>query len=109
MRGYNGTIFAYGQSGSGKTFSMLGPDDVVDVIKAGIDNVAPEIQKLYGIIPRGTFEVFDMINAQLTKDPTINFEVKTYYIEIYNESINNLLTVPVDKNLKLRELKNGSV
>jgi hypothetical protein len=31
--GFNATIFAYGQSGSGKTFSMLGPDDVVDAIK----------------------------------------------------------------------------
>ena len=29
MAGFNGTIFAYGQSGSGKTFSMLGPDEVV--------------------------------------------------------------------------------
>ena len=95
MRGFNGTIFAYGQSGSGKTFSMLGPDDVVDVIKAGIDNVPPEIQKLYGIIPRGTFEVFDMINAQLAKDPTAKFEVKASYLEIYNECINNLLTIPV--------------
>lgn len=28
MAGFNGTIFAYGQSGSGKTFSMLGPDEV---------------------------------------------------------------------------------
>lgn len=36
MKGYNGTIFAYGQSGSGKTYSMLGPDEVVDVIKKGI-------------------------------------------------------------------------
>ena len=34
--GYNGTIFAFGQSGSGKTFTMLGPDEVVDVIKKGV-------------------------------------------------------------------------
>jgi len=32
MKGFNGTIFAYGQSGSGKTFSMLGPDEVVNEI-----------------------------------------------------------------------------
>lgn len=36
MKGFNGTIFAYGQSGSGKTFSMLGPDEVVDVIRKGV-------------------------------------------------------------------------
>ena len=36
MKGYNGTIFAYGQSGSGKTYTMLGPDEVVEVIKKGV-------------------------------------------------------------------------
>jgi len=49
--GYNGTLFCYGQSGSGKTFSMLGPDEVVDVIKRGVDDVPIEMQMLYGIIP----------------------------------------------------------
>lgn len=34
-QGFNGTIFAYGQSGSGKTFSMLGPEEVVEIIKSG--------------------------------------------------------------------------
>ena len=38
LNGYNGTIFTYGQSGAGKTFSMFGPD---------IYN-----QELKGIIPR---------------------------------------------------------
>jgi hypothetical protein len=38
MKGYNGTIFAFGQSGSGKTFTMLGPDEVVDVIRKGISS-----------------------------------------------------------------------
>ena len=39
LDGFNGTIFAYGQSGSGKTFSMLGPDEVVDAISEGNENV----------------------------------------------------------------------
>lgn len=30
MNGFNSTIFAYGQSGSGKTYSMVGPEEVVD-------------------------------------------------------------------------------
>jgi len=34
-QGFNGTIFAYGMSGTGKTYSMLGPESVVDVIKSG--------------------------------------------------------------------------
>ena len=34
-KGYNGTIFAYGESGSGKTFTMLGPEEVIETIKNG--------------------------------------------------------------------------
>jgi centromeric protein E len=33
--GFNGTIFAYGMSGTGKTYSMLGPESVIEVIKQG--------------------------------------------------------------------------
>ena len=36
-QGFNGTIFAYGMSGTGKTYSMLGPESVVDVIKSGCE------------------------------------------------------------------------
>ena len=43
MEGYNGTIFAYGQSGSGKTFSMLGPDEVVQEIIGGNQEVPVEV------------------------------------------------------------------
>lgn len=64
--GYNGTIFAYGQSGSGKTFTMLGPDEVVDVIKKGVaqkNQIVPiEVQALYGIIPRAIFDIFKEVN-----------------------------------------------
>ena len=42
LSGFNGTIFAYGQSGSGKTFTMLGPDSVVDAIKDGGSEGIPE-------------------------------------------------------------------
>jgi len=43
MKGYNGTIFAFGQSGSGKTFSMLGPEEVVEAITSGSDDVPERI------------------------------------------------------------------
>lgn len=35
--GFNGTVFAYGMSGTGKTYSMLGPESVIEVIKNGGD------------------------------------------------------------------------
>jgi hypothetical protein len=62
MEGFNGTIFAYGQSGSGKTFSMLGPDEVVQEIIGGNQEVPVEVQKLYGIIPRAMNDIFTEIN-----------------------------------------------
>jgi kinesin family protein 5 len=105
--GFNCTIFAYGQSGSGKTFSMLGPDDVVDAIKEGSANVPDKVQELYGIIPRAVFDIFTWINTEMTKDKQTEFEIKVYYFEIYNESLNNLLTMPPQKNMKMRELKSG--
>ena len=44
LEGFNGTIFAYGQSGSGKTFTMLGPDSVVEAIKdGGADGIPEEV------------------------------------------------------------------
>lgn len=108
-QGFNATIFAYGQSGSGKTFSMLGPDDVVDAIKEGAASVPEKVQQLYGIIPRAVFDIFTWINLELSKDRQIEFEIKIFYYEIYNECLNNLLTMPPQKNLKMRELKNGSI
>lgn len=50
IEGFNGTIFAYGQSGSGKTFTMLGPDSVVNAIKAG-GEISDDVQEMYGLIP----------------------------------------------------------
>ena len=62
LNGFNGTIFAYGQSGSGKTFTMLGPDSVVDAIKSGGDEISMEVQRMYGLIPRAIGDIFEAIN-----------------------------------------------
>ena len=89
-KGFNGTIFAYGQSGSGKTFSMLGPEEVVELIKKG-DRISEDIQNLYGIIPRAIIDLFEYINNAVTQDKA-RFEVYMNYFEIYMESLNNLLS-----------------
>ena len=69
LNGYNGTIFMYGQSGSGKTYTMLGPDIVVETITKGVVEsnaaVSEEVQGLYGIIPRAIFDIFNEINRMI--------------------------------------------
>lgn len=74
MKGYNGTIFVYGQTSSGKTHTMQGPN---------IDD-----SELKGIIPRMNNTIFEAVNMA---DPNIEFLVKASYIEIYMEKIKDLL------------------
>lgn len=104
MKGYNGTVFAYGQSGSGKTYTMLGPEDVSECIMNGLESVSEAVQKLYGIIPRTILTIFQMINDGIKKG--IKFTLKCSYLEVYNESINDLLTRPPRLGLKIREYPN---
>eukprot|EP01114_Cavostelium_apophysatum_P005310 TRINITY_DN1613_c0_g1_i3.p1 TRINITY_DN1613_c0_g1~~TRINITY_DN1613_c0_g1_i3.p1 ORF type:complete len:862 (-),score=280.43 TRINITY_DN1613_c0_g1_i3:83-2668(-) len=91
LKGYNGTIFVYGQTSSGKTHTMQGP------------NI--EDQELKGIIPRMNGTIFDSI---LRADPNIEFLVKAQYIEIYMEKIRDLLDSS-KSNLKVREEKSKGI
>ena len=89
MQGFNGTIFAYGQTASGKTFTMTGTDN-------------PENN---GIIPRMVSTVFSKIHFATSK---IEFQVKLSYCEIYMEKIRDLLE-PSKINLKIHEEKTRGV
>lgn len=82
--GYNGTIFAYGQTGCGKTFTMMG---------------IPEDLELKGVIPR----TFSHIVKIIESSPDRNFLVRVSYLEIYNEEIRDLLSMNVKAKCKLRE------
>ena len=90
MNGFNGTIFAYGQSGSGKTYTMLGPDSVVEAIKNGGDGISLEVQRMYGIIPRAIGDIFEAIN-RIVGAENAQIELSVQYLEIYNEKIQDLL------------------
>ena len=88
-QGFNGTIFAYGMSGTGKTYSMLGPESVVEVIKKG-GEISEEIQSHYGIIPRAIRDIFTYMNTCISESGA-QFSFTMNYLEIYKESINDLL------------------
>lgn len=75
LESYNGTIFAYGQTGTGKTFTMEGIRTV------------PE---LCGIIPNSFAHIFGAIAKS---EGGVNFLVSVSYLEIYNEEVRNLLNI----------------
>ena len=83
LNGYNGTIFAYGQTGSGKTYTMVG----------NFDN-----QETKGIIPRS----FDYIFNEIKKDKEHKYNIKISFIQIYLETIQDLLE-PTNKEIRIRE------
>ena len=91
--GYNGTIFAYGQSGSGKTYSMLGPDSVFETLATSAEN------DLYGITPRAVYQIFKIFQ-DFERNGT-KWKLNLSYIEIYNEKIKCLLSKK--DGLKIRE------
>ena len=83
FNGYNGCIMAYGQSGSGKTHTMMGGTSSEDM----------------GLIPRLCMELFERI--QLVKN--FQFQVELSYMEIYAEQIRDLINPQNTKNLRIRE------
>jgi hypothetical protein len=83
FNGYNGCILAYGQSGSGKTFTMMG-------------DLTPEGR---GLIPRICTDLFERINLA----PNLKFKVELSYLEIYAEQIRDLIDPQNTKNLRVRE------
>ncbi|XP_069010542.1 kinesin heavy chain-like [Embiotoca jacksoni] len=87
LGGYNGTIFAYGQTSSGKTHTMEG---------------TLHDPRLMGIIPRISRDIFDHIYSM---DENLEFHIKVSYFEIYLDKIRDLLDVS-KTNLSVHEDKN---
>ncbi len=79
--GYNGSIFMYGQTTSGKTFTMLGTPN------------SP------GILPCSLNDIFILVNKLEQNNRNLMINIYCSYIEIYNEKINDLLNN--SNNLKL--------
>lgn len=87
LQGFNGTVFAYGMTGSGKTHSMQGNESDP------------------GVIPLAAARVFDHVETL-----AVPYEVRVSYLEIYNERIFDLLSDPVtlpsfggQNDLKIRD------
>lgn len=89
MSGFNGTLMCYGQTGAGKTFTLMGGADY----------------RTRGCIPRCIKAVFD--EAQLQSDKA--FEVSISFIEIYNDKIRDLLNPNSEEDFQVQEDAKGNV
>jgi kinesin family protein 11 len=87
LAGFNCTVFAYGQTGTGKTYTMSG--DMTDTLGILSDNA--------GIIPRVLYSLF--LKLEDTEST-----VKCSFIELYNEELRDLLSA--DENPKLKIFEN---
>ncbi|KAL7864641.1 hypothetical protein AOLI_G00160610 [Acnodon oligacanthus] len=84
LLGFNGTIFAYGQTGTGKTYTM-----------EGVRN-DPERR---GVIPNS----FEHIFTHISRSQNQQYLVRASYLEIYQEEIRDLLSRDQSRRLELKE------
>eukprot|EP00890_Picochlorum_soloecismus_P005045 jgi/Picsp_1/5541/NSC_02900-R1_protein len=86
IEGFNSTVFAYGQTSSGKTHTMRGNEEEP------------------GIIPQAIQEIFNLINNATDRE----FLLRMSYMEIYNEDIKDLLA-PGEQKLQVHESRESGV
>jgi hypothetical protein len=104
LYGYNSTIFAYGQTNSGKTYTMLGPNGKLSLADDSM-----------GIIPRTSRYLFAAIHKITSSSPSIQYQVRVSYLEVYNGRVYDLLRKNDNKNnnklhsLSIREDNQGNI
>eukprot|EP00931_Biecheleriopsis_adriatica_P106525 TRINITY_DN80961_c0_g1_i1.p1 TRINITY_DN80961_c0_g1~~TRINITY_DN80961_c0_g1_i1.p1 ORF type:complete len:969 (+),score=244.85 TRINITY_DN80961_c0_g1_i1:84-2990(+) len=88
LNGYNCTVFAYGQSGAGKSYSVVGypPND--------------------GIIPHTVTALYDIIDTN--EDPTLRYEIEIAMLEVYMDEVYDLLEPKKQERTKLRVARIGN-
>ncbi|KAM3871972.1 kinesin-like protein KIF1B isoform 1-T1 [Diretmus argenteus] len=87
FEGYNVCIFAYGQTGAGKSYTMMGKQE--------------EGQE--GIIPMLCDDLFQKINNDDNNKEQLSYSVEVSYMEIYCERVRDLLNPKNKGNLRVRE------
>ncbi|ETE73755.1 Kinesin-like protein KIF11, partial [Ophiophagus hannah] len=90
LMGYNCTVFAYGQTGTGKTFTMEGE-------RSPNEEYTWEEDPLAGVIPRTLHQIFEKLAENGTE-----FSVKVSLLEIYNEELFDLLSPSPDVGERLQ-------
>ncbi|KAJ3842253.1 kinesin domain-containing protein [Lentinula raphanica] len=105
VEGFNCTILAYGQTSSGKTFTMTGVD---------LDANPSDPNNGMGIIPRAVSTIFTAARKlKEERNGTWNYSIKGSFIEIYNEDLIDLLSMDDGaggrREVQIREDKDGHI
>ncbi|CAI4054834.1 hypothetical protein SKDZ_02G0450 [Saccharomyces kudriavzevii ZP591] len=97
LHGYNCTIFAYGQTGTGKTYTMSGDINILGDVQS-TDNLL--LGEHAGIIPRVLVDLFKELSS-LNKE----YSVKVTFLELYNENLKDLLSDNEDDDPAVNDSK----
>ncbi|XP_043934142.1 kinesin-like protein KIF7 isoform X2 [Protopterus annectens] len=94
FEGFNSTVFAYGQTSSGKTYTI------------GETNISSFSDEEQGILPRAAAEIFKTID----ENDLIDYTLRVSYLEVYKEEFHDLLEVEsAMKNIQIREDEKGNI
>lgn len=85
ISGYNGCVITYGQTGTGKTHTIIGQTKSIEHM---------------GIIPRTFHYLFEMIKKPMYEH--VDFSIKLYFLEIYNDRLYDLLGDEHGKEVKIK-------
>lgn len=81
--GYNVCIFAYGQTGAGKSFTMIGASDIANCLQSNGD-----FDDLAGITPRAVSELFRLLNE---REAQVTYSVEVSMFQLYRDGLDDLL------------------
>lgn len=119
LSGYNCTVFAYGQTGTGKTHTMIGEDSAKvsqswdEVIIAPVESLVSflllfscEQISQVGIIPRSVTHLFEELRIM-----GVDFSMRISYLELYNEELTDLLATSDQTPVRIYDdnSKKGSI
>ena len=93
LNGFNSTIFAYGQTGAGKTFTIFGGN------KKTVNYIHSDHES-FGLVPRYFTQIYDELNESKN---IIKYKLSLSCVEVYNTTLRDLLKPSNSTNLRIRE------
>lgn len=94
LKGFNTTIFAYGQHGAGKTYSMIGANHQEIAAENGLEAM--------GIIPQSFIYLFKRLELAKESGQLLDYNVSIQMLQIYNNSLLDLMNINSDTKLCIK-------